>query len=76
MAMSCHFLLLIKSPSELTEIGVKKSMKNQNIKKNQKNQKNQDKSSNGAKRTNQNQLPTINQNSKVCPNQIQRISRE
>jgi hypothetical protein len=53
MAMSCHFLLLIKSPSELTEIGVKKSMKNQNIKKNPKNQKNQDKSSNGTKRTNQ-----------------------
>jgi hypothetical protein len=54
LTMSFHFFLnWLKSPSELTEIGVKKSMKNQNIKKNPKNQKNKDKSSNGTKRTNQ-----------------------
>jgi hypothetical protein len=47
--MSYHFFELIKSPSELTEKGVKKSMKNPNIKKNPKGQQNKDKSSNGTK---------------------------
>jgi hypothetical protein len=47
---------LIKSPSELTEKGVKKSMKNPNIKKDPKIQQNKNKSRNGTKRTNQKEV--------------------
>jgi hypothetical protein len=50
---NASLFLIEQIPSDLTEIGEKKSMKNPNIKKNPKYQPNNDKSNKGTKGTNQ-----------------------